>query len=162
MLQKFLRLDNWSKLVVLFLWSGTFLGKASAYIGLAIGGLLIFSTRVLWDRWYLALTRRSDPLNGVAWPLLVSLLYGFAQVIYGTLIGHPLFTALQILVFNLCPVYLFLGLWVGFRHPGIIRKLHQIFGMGGGDLYPCLLYFSSEPEPDINRDTPREWFGHLI
>ena len=43
MLQKFLRLDNWSKLVVLFLWSGSFLGKASAYVGLAIGGLLIFS-----------------------------------------------------------------------------------------------------------------------
>jgi hypothetical protein len=122
MLQKFLRLDNWSKLVVLFLWSGAFLGKASAYLGLAIGGLLIFSTRVLWDRWYLALTRRSDPLNGVAWSLLVSLLYGFAQVIYGTLIGNPLFTALEILVFNLCPVYLFLGIWVGFRHPATIQK----------------------------------------
>ena len=122
MLKKFLHLDNWSKMVVVYLWSSQFLGKASVYIGLALGGLLLFSARVFWDRWYLALTRRSDPLNRVAWALLVSLLYGFAQVIRGTLIGYPVMTALQILVFNLCPVYLFLGLWIGFRHPGIIRK----------------------------------------
>jgi hypothetical protein len=125
MLKKFQSLDNWSKLAVLFLWGSEFIGKASAYVGLALGGLLIFSTRVLWDRWYLALTRRSDPLNRVAWALLVSLLYGFAETIYGVLQGYPLFTALQILVFNLCPIYLFLGLWVGFRHPGTIRKYYR-------------------------------------
>ena len=90
---------------------------------LLLGGLVLFSVRVLWDRWYLALTWRSDPMKGVGWALLVSLLYGIAQVIYGvSFLGHSLFTALQILVFNLGPVYLFLGIWVGFRHPGTIRK----------------------------------------
>jgi hypothetical protein len=122
MLKKFLSLDNWSKLVVLYMWSSQFLGKASVYCGLAVGGLLLFSARVLWDRWYLALTRGGDPLNRVAWALLVSLLYGIAEVIRGILLGYPVMTALEILVFNLCPVYLFLGLWVGFRHPGTIRK----------------------------------------
>src|ERR1700721_3776316 len=48
--------------------------------------------------------------------------YGIAETIYGVLLGYPVFTALQILVFNICPVYLFLGLWVGFRYPGTIRK----------------------------------------
>ena len=122
MVKKFLNLDMWSKLVVLYMWGSLFLGKASAYVGLALGGLLLFGPRVLWDRWYLALTRRSDPLNKTAWALMVSLAYGFAQVIYGVLQGYPLFTALQILVFNLCPVYLFLGIWVGMRHPGTVRK----------------------------------------
>jgi hypothetical protein len=122
MLKKFMHLDNWSKMVVVYLWSSQFLGKASVYIGLALGGLLLFSARVFWDRWYLALTRRSDPLNRVAWALLVSLLYGIAQVIRGFLIGYAPMPTLQILVFNLCPVYLFLGLWIGFRHPGFIRK----------------------------------------
>jgi hypothetical protein len=122
MLKKFLHLENWSKMVVVYLWSSQFLGKASVYIGLAIGGLLLFNARVFWDRWYLALTRRSDPLNRMAWALLVSVLYGVAQVIRGILIGYAPFTALEILVFNLCPVYLFLGLWIGFHHPGIIRK----------------------------------------
>ncbi|MGB8539358.1 MAG: hypothetical protein WCD57_23245 [Acidobacteriaceae bacterium] len=122
MLRKFLTLDNWSRLVVIYLWSSSFIGKASVYVGLALGGLLIFSTRVFWNRWYLALTRSNDPVNRFAWALLVSLLYGIAQVIRGVLLGYEPMIALQILVFNLCPVYLFLGLWVGFRHPGIIRK----------------------------------------
>jgi hypothetical protein len=122
MVKKFLALDNWSRVVVLYLWSSQFIGKASVYVGLAVGGLLIFSARVLWNRWYLALTGTGDPLNRVAWALLISLLYGITQVIRGVLIGYPVMIALQILVFNLCPVYLFLGLWVGFRHPGIIRK----------------------------------------
>jgi hypothetical protein len=122
MLKKFMRLENWSKMVVVYLWSFQFLGKASVYIGLVLGGLLLFNARVFWDRWYLALTRGIDPLNRLAWALLVSLLYGIAQVIRGILIGYAPMTALQILVFNLCPVYLFLGLWIGFRHPGIIRK----------------------------------------
>jgi hypothetical protein len=122
MLKKFMYLDNWSKMVVVYLWSSQFLGKASVYIGLALGGLLLFSARVLWDRWYLALTRATDPLNRVAWALLVSLLYGVAQVIRGLLLGYAPMTTLQILVFNLCPVYLFLGLWIGFHHPGVIRK----------------------------------------
>ena len=122
MLKKFLSLDNWAKLVLVYLCSSAFLGKASVYCGLAIGGLLLFSARVLWNRWYLALTRGGDPLNRVAWALLVSLLYGIAEVIRGILLGYSVMTALQILVFNLCPVYLFLGLWIGFRHPGFIRK----------------------------------------
>jgi hypothetical protein len=121
MLKKFMHLDNWSKLVVVYLWSSQFLGKASVYIGLALGGLLLFNARVFWDRWYLALTRRSDPLNRFSWALLVSLLYGIGQVIRGILIGYEPMIALQILVFNLCPVYLFLGLWIGFHHRGIIR-----------------------------------------
>jgi hypothetical protein len=122
MLKKFLSLDIWCKLVVLYLWGSLFLGKVSAYIGLAMGVAFLFSARVLWDRWYLALTRRRDPLNGVAWALMVSMIYGIAQVIHGVLLGYPLFTALQILVFNVCPIYLFFGIWVGFRHPGTARK----------------------------------------
>jgi O-Antigen ligase len=121
MLKKFRSFDGWSKLVVLFLWGSVFLGKASAYVGLAFGVLLLFSTRVLWDRWYVALTRRGDPLYGVAWAILVSMVYGIAQTIYGVLLGYPIFTVLQILVFNICPVYLFLGIWVGFRHPGTVQ-----------------------------------------
>jgi hypothetical protein len=53
------------------------------------------------------------------------MLYGIAQVIYGVLLGYSLFTALQILVFNICPVYMFLGIWVGMRHPETVRKYNQ-------------------------------------
>jgi hypothetical protein len=123
MLKKFLSFDIWTKLVVFYMWSSEFFGKTSAYLGLALGALFIFSVRVLWDRWFLALTRRGDPLYGLCWAILVSFAYGVGEVIYGVFfIGHSLYTALQILVFNICPIYLFLGIWVGVRHPGAIRK----------------------------------------
>ena len=108
-------------MVTLTLWSSAILGKASAFIGMGVGALVLFDARVLWTRWYLALTRR-DPLSKVAWALLISVMYGVGQVVYGYHLGHPLTTALQILVFNLCPIYIFLGIWVGARHPDLVRK----------------------------------------
>jgi hypothetical protein len=120
--KRLLALEGWTK-VALFLLIGTmFVGKAAPYIAIGLGGLLLLSPRVLWDRWFHALTRGTDYLNGIAWPLLISLIYGFAQLIYGLLLGYSLKTAALILVFNICPVYLFLGIWVGFRHPEMVRK----------------------------------------
>ncbi len=122
MLKKFLSFDNWTKLVVFYMWSSLFIGKVSAYVGLLLGGLFLFSMRVFWNRWFVSLTRRDDPMYSFSWALLASLLYGVAQVIYGVyFLGHSLFTALQILVFNLGPVYLFLGIYVAVRHPGAVR-----------------------------------------
>lgn len=121
MIKRFLKFDIWTKAVVLFLWVGGLLGKASAYLGLLMGGIMLLSPRVLWDRWYKALTVREDLLHQWAWALALSLVYGFAEVFSGVIQGYPLLTALEILVFNLCPVYVFLGLWVGSRHPGAAR-----------------------------------------
>ncbi len=121
MLRKFRELDGWSKVVLFLLCGVMFLGKASAYVTLGFGGLLLLSPRLLWDRWYIGLTRRQDPLSEIALPLLISLLYGFAQVIYGAFLGYSVVTALRILIFNICPVYMFLGFWVGSRHPGFVR-----------------------------------------
>jgi hypothetical protein len=121
MLRKFLGLDAWTKVVLFFLFGLTFAGKASAYVELAFGGMLLLSPRVLWDRWYHALTRRQDVLNEIGWPLLISLIYGFGQLIYGLFLGYSVLTAFQVLLFNICPVYLFLGIWVGSRHPGTVR-----------------------------------------
>jgi O-Antigen ligase len=121
MLKKFRSLDNWTKAIVLFMWGSVFLGKASGYIGLLLGGVMLLDPKVLWNRWYAGLTHRSDPLSAVSWSILISLLYGFGQVIYGYLLGYPILVALQILIFNICPVYVFLGIWVGARHPGIVR-----------------------------------------
>jgi hypothetical protein len=121
MVKKFLSFDIWTKMVLVYLWSGMLLGKFSAYIGLAIGGLLIFSARIFWDRWYKALTRDKDVLHGWCWALLVSLLYGLVMVLYGLIQGYSLLTALQILVFNISPIYIFLGIWVSTLHPNILR-----------------------------------------
>ena len=121
MLKRFWNFDFWTKLVVVFLWLSTLLGKGSAYIGLSLGALLLFSTSALWDRWFKALTRKEDLLHLWSWALLVSLLCGFCELFYGLMQGFPLLTALEILVFNLCPVYVFLGIHVAGKHPGIAR-----------------------------------------
>jgi hypothetical protein len=127
MLKRFLSFDIWTKLVVMYLVFSLFIGKVSAYFGLLIGGLLIFGVRVLWNRWYAALTVPEDPMRRVGWALLISLIYGVAQTIYGvSFLDHSLFTALQILVFNLGPLYLFLGIWVGVHHPGGLRTYIRV------------------------------------
>jgi hypothetical protein len=121
LLSRLLGLDAWTKVVLIVLIGTMFMGKGSVYVELAFGGLLLLSTRLLWDPWYKALTCRQDGLNSIGWPLLISVLYGFGQVIYGILQGHSILVAFQILLFNIYPVYLFLGIWVGFRHPGMVR-----------------------------------------
>lgn len=121
LLSKLCGLDAWTQIVLFVLVGSMFVGKASVYVELAFGGFLLLSTRLLWDPWYNALTRRTGELSWIGWPLLISLIYGFGQVIYGLLEGHSMLTAFQILLFNIYPVYLFLGIWVGCRHPGIVR-----------------------------------------
>jgi hypothetical protein len=121
MIRRLLRLDAWTKVVLFILIGSMFIGKAGVFVELAIGGLLLLSTRLLWDPWVNALTRPQDGLNVIGWPLLISLIYGLGQVIYGILLGYKVLTAFEILLFNICPVFLFLGIWVGFRHPGLIR-----------------------------------------
>ena len=61
-------------------------------------------------------------MGGSAWAILVSLVYGFGELIYGLFLCYPFFTALQILVFNIRPVYLFLGIRVAARHSNLIRR----------------------------------------
>jgi hypothetical protein len=122
MLRKLLGLDAWTKVVLFVLIGSMFVGKAGVFVELVFGGVLLLSTRLLWDPWVNALTRPQDGLNVIGWPLLVSLIYGFGQVIYGILLGYSVLTAFEILLFNISPVYLFLGIWVGFRHPGIVRR----------------------------------------
>ncbi len=121
MIRRYLRLDGWTQAIVMYLYLGFALGKASAYLGLLLGGFMLFSTRVFWDRWFKALTRDKDVLHIWSWAFLVSVLYGLTQTVIGLLRGYPLITTLEILVFNLFPAYLLLGLFIGTRHPGLLR-----------------------------------------
>jgi hypothetical protein len=140
MLKKLLALDAWTKVTFVMLYGALFMGKASVYVALFFGGLLLLSPKVLWNRWFNALTSsRHNLLTGISWPLLVSLVYGFCQVIYGVLLGYSVKTAFQILLFNIAPVYLFLGMYVGFQRPDTVRNYYRIMAW-----YVCIyapLYF---------------------
>jgi hypothetical protein len=119
-------LDYRTKLVIVLLYSGILIGKASTYFGIALGVTFLFEDKMFWRRWYDALTRPGDPAGSFSWALLVSVLYGVAQVIRGCFLEYPLTTALEILVFNLCPIYLFSGIWAGARAPWIVPQYIRI------------------------------------
>jgi hypothetical protein len=114
------RTDNWTKSVVFELYTFWFIGKVFTYIA---APLLV--------AWFLT---RPDPLSGLSWALLLSIMYGIWETVYGILAGHDPITALQILVFNLCPLYLFPGLWAGARRPGLVRGYIRF------NVWFCIIY----------------------
>ncbi len=115
-------LDYRTKLVIFVLYSAAFLGKPYTYLAMAFGVTFLFEDKMFWGRWYDALTQQEDPAGPFSWALLVSVLYAVAQVIRGCFLGYSLTTALQLLMFNLCPIYLFAGLWAGAHAPWIVPR----------------------------------------
>jgi len=123
MLRRFRDLDNFTKLTVILMFCGFYLGVGAVALALALGGLLVFSARILWDPWVIGLTGRRNELHEFAWPLLISVLYGIAELINGIIFqGYDRVYALKILLFNINPVYVFLGIYVSTRHPGFMRQ----------------------------------------
>ncbi len=124
-------MTGWAK-VVFFIMIGSFFGRSFYYLGfppakIFIGDIVLFlffflRPRALADRWMNALTTDGD-FGPFSWALLLSILYGIFEVIYGLFSGYPPLTALQNLVFNIYPVYFFLGLWVGSEHPTLYQKV---------------------------------------
>lgn len=128
-------INGWAK-VAFFMMLGSFWGRAFYYLGIPpakifIGDivLLLFfllRPRALCDRWMNALTTENF-LGPFAWSLLLSILYGMFEVLYGLFSGYDAITALQNLVFNIYPVYFFLGLWVGSEHPTLYQKIIRCY-----------------------------------
>jgi hypothetical protein len=124
-------MHGWTKWVF-FMLIGSFFGRSFFYIGIPpakifIGeiGLVLFfllRPRELFDRWIRALTSGSA-FGPFAWSLFLSVLYGAFEVLYGVHSGYRVLPALEELVFNIYPVYFFLGLWIGTNHPTLLQKL---------------------------------------
>jgi hypothetical protein len=111
--------DNWTKFTIVQLYGSYYVGKIFAIVGGPLVILLLFH-RSLCQSIFRALTKR-DPLSFVCWTLLVSIMYGMWEVVYGLLSGYNPVTVLQIFVFNLSPLYFFLGIWAGARRPGFLQ-----------------------------------------
>lgn len=122
---------GWSRWV-LFMLLGSSFGRAFYYLGVPpakifIGDIVLalfflLRPRELCDRWIRALTGSTE-ISPFAWSLLLSVLYGVFEVLYGLHLGYSVLTALENLVFNIYPVYFFLGLWVGAEHPTLFQKV---------------------------------------
>ncbi len=128
-------MDPWTKLAFFLLVGYSLFGRAFAYIGIPpakifIGDvvlvvLLVFNQRALVNRWFGALMKRTT-LSPLSWTLLISVMFGIIEVVYGVLSGNSPLTAIQILVFNLYPLYVFLGIWAGMHWPGMLQKYIRV------------------------------------
>ncbi len=128
--------DSWAKWVFFLLLGYSITGRSFAYLGvppaklfigdLTLAAFIFLRPRKLFDPWINALVK-SGPLTMFAWVLLASISYGIFEVIRGLLSGFSPLTALQNLVFNVYPIFLFLGLWVGSRYKNLLFKYIQVF-----------------------------------
>lgn len=126
-----LPLRGWGPFVLLMLL-GSSLGRSFYYLGfppakIFIGDVvlgLFFVLRpkeslVAWTRFLV----RPGVFGAFSWIILLSLYYGLFQVIRGIYAGYPAVVALENLVFNVYPLYFFLGLWVGAENPDLYRRV---------------------------------------
>ena len=134
----------WAKVTLLLLLGYLSMTRSFAYLGLPtykvfigevvlVAALLFIPTAFLG--YWLGALFEPTPLSKIAWALLVFIDYGIMQSARGIYLGYPLLTILQNFVFNLYPLYLFLGLWVGVRRarflPDFIRLLAWWNGLYG-------------------------------
>lgn len=130
--------DYWSKWALFLLVGYSLTARSFSYLGippaklfigdLTLAAFVLLRPRELFDRWIKALTK-GGPLGPLGWILLVSISYGVFQVIRGVLAGFQPVTALENLVFNVYPLYLFLGIWLGARQPKLLLRFVQVFAI---------------------------------
>jgi hypothetical protein len=134
----FLKWDLWSKWVLFLLVGYALVGRSFSYIGippaklfigdLTLAAFIFLRPRKIFDPWILAITK-GGPVSAFAWMLLISIAYGIFEVIRGVLLGFSPLYALQNLVFNVYPLFFFLGLWVGARRPELLLRYVQTFAV---------------------------------
>lgn len=143
-------MDFWTKVTIFMMLGFSLLGRAFAYVGipplkLFIGDItlmafLFLKPRATFDRWLEGLTR-GGPLGPLGWTLLISILYGIFETIYGVLSGYKPLTAIENLVFNIYPLYLFLGIWAGQHWPQGLRKYVRFCAWYSAFYGPAFLIF---------------------
>src|SRR6202453_608396 len=130
--------DKWSKWALFLLVGYSLTARSFSYLGIppaklfvgdiTLGLFILLRPRQIFDPWIKALTK-GGPLGPLAWVLLISISYGIFQVIRGVLLGFSPLTAIQNLVFNVYPLYLFLGIWLGKRRPELLLRFVQVFAI---------------------------------
>jgi hypothetical protein len=132
---------RWAKVAGFLLLGYLSMSRSFAYLGLpplkvfigelVLGAFLLLHLRTSLGTWIAALTKPTV-LSGVAWALFLFFGYGVFQLLRGMLLGHPPFSALQNLVFNWYPLFLFMGLWVGGQQPGFLAAFIRLLAWGNG------------------------------
>ncbi len=112
------------------------IGAGSIFIGeVALGSVLFWKFRVYLNRLLFPLMN-STVLSPVAWAMTISIGFGVLQALRGVFSDHSTLTALKCFPFHLYPLFFFLGVEVGVRHPTFLKRfvvwfawVHAIYGV---------------------------------
>jgi len=156
----------WDKLICILAVGYLSFGRPFAYIGipplkifigeLTLAGLILFRNRETIDRWAEAIVRPGE-LHYLSVSILVLIADGAFEVLRGVAAGYPLVRALQNLVFNVYPLFIFAGIWMGSVRPDLLRRIAiQLAWVNGvyGFLYLVLLSKFQVMVPGTNPPVP--------
>ena len=131
----------WPKLAAFLLLGYLSMGRAFAYWGVpsaqifigevALAAFIIRHPAAVLGRWLGALWR-GTVLAEVAWAFYFFLAYGVFEILRGLNAGYSPLTTLENFAFNYYPLYLFLGIWVGARDPGFLRRFIPMLAWWNG------------------------------
>lgn len=133
--------SGWIHLTVILIVGYLSLSRSFAYLGLPpariyIGELVLVAFLFLGPtesgtRWIKAVAR-AKTVQRLKWLILIFFSYGLFEAARGALQGFPLLTALRDTAFNYYPLYLALGIWVGLREKGFLRRLVPVLALWNG------------------------------
>jgi len=125
----------WRNIAFLLTLGYVCFGKSFAYIGMPSAKVFIGEVTLLcfllscpdavFGRWGRALTRGGS-ISGIGWAYLMFLQYGLVEFVRGLSIGYDAIVTWQTLIFNIYPLFLFLGIYVGLKDPCFLRTLIRV------------------------------------
>jgi hypothetical protein len=102
------------------------------YIGEIVLGLFLLTKSgvIIW-RWLGSLIT-GVRLSQFSWVYYFFLSYGVIQVLRGMTLGYSSVTAFQVLVFNIYPLYIFIGLYLSSRYSAYLGKFLRLLAWCNG------------------------------
>ncbi len=122
----------WAKIAMSLVCGYSLFGRTFAYIGIPSAKLFIgdvvlalfilLCTGAVVRPWLHGLLRPT-PFSAFFWSMLLFLCWGVVELARGIALGYSVLTALQNFVFNVYPLYFFVGLWAALTIPDLLSKI---------------------------------------
>jgi hypothetical protein len=131
---------TWASIVAVLVCGYGLFGRTFAYVGIPsakvfIGDVvlalfLVFCTRAVIRPWLAGLLYPTH-FSGLFWSLIFFISYGAFELARGLALEYPPLTALQDFVFNVYPLYFFLGLWAATAYPDLLSRIVRFLAVAG-------------------------------
>jgi len=131
----------WASIVAILVCGYGLFGRTFAYVGIPsakvfIGDVilavfLVFCTRSIIRPWLAGLLY-STHFSSLFWSLVFFISYGSFELARGLTLDYPPLTALQDFVFNVYPLYFFVGLWTATAFPDLLHRIVRFLAVVSG------------------------------